>query len=59
MGKKRSGYFTGFSARQMEDTDLYGIYINRSGFYNEKPTIIMFESRSVANILTDWYGKEV
>ena len=43
----------------MEDNDVYGIYIDRSGFYSEKPTIIMFESRSVVNILADWYGKEV
>lgn len=28
-------------------------------FFNEKPTIIMFESWSVTNILADWYGKEV
>ena len=43
----------------MEDNDVYGIYIDRSGFYDEKPTIIMFESRSLVNILTDWYGEEV
>lgn len=42
----------------MECYDVYGIYIDRSGFY-KKPTIIMFESKVVANILTDWYGKEV
>lgn len=35
--------------------NVYGIYIDRSGFYSEKPTIIML----VSNILADWYGKEV
>ena len=48
-----------FQRDKMEDNDVYGIYIDRSGFYNVKPTIIMFESRSVANILADYYGKEV
>ena len=48
-----------FQRDVMEDNDVYGIYIDRSGFYGEKPTIIMFESRSLVNILTDWYGKEV
>lgn len=48
-----------FQRDKMEDDDVYGIYIDRSGFYDEKPTIIMFESRSVANILADWYGEEV
>ena len=43
----------------MEDGNVYGVYIDRSGFYNEKPIIIVFESSSVANILADWYGKEV
>ena len=44
---------------KMECDDVYGIYIDRSGFFDGKPTIIMFESWSVANILADWYGKEV
>ena len=48
-----------FQRDVMEDNDVYGIYIDRSGFYDEKPTIIMFESRSLVNILTDWYGEEV
>lgn len=48
-----------FQRDMMEDNDVYGIYIDRSGFYNVKPTIIMFESRSVVNILADYYGKEV
>ena len=48
-----------FQRDKMEDNDVYGIYIDRSGFYNVKPTIIIFELRSVANILTNWYGKEV
>lgn len=48
-----------FQRNKMEDNDIYGIYIDRSGFFDEKPTIIMFESRSVAKILADWYGKEV
>lgn len=48
-----------FQRDMMKDNDVYGIYIDRSGFYNEKPTIIMFEARSVANILADWYGKEM
>lgn len=48
-----------FQRDMMEDNDVYGIYIDRSGFYDEKPTIIMFESRSLVNILTDWYGEEV
>lgn len=49
-----------FQKDMIEDDDVYGAYIDRSGFYNEKkPTIIMFKSRSVANILADWYGKEV
>lgn len=47
-----------FQRNMMEDDNIYGIYIDRSGFF-EKPTIIIFESRSVANILADWYGKEV
>ena len=48
-----------FQRDMMEDNDVYGIYIDRSGFFDGKPTIIMFESRSVANILADWYGKEM
>ena len=48
-----------FQRDVIEDNDVYGIYIDRSGFYDEKPTIIMFESRSLVNILTDWYGEEV
>lgn len=58
---KKNGVATlqDFQRNMMEDDDVYGIYIDRSGFYNEKPTIIMFESRSVVNILTDWYGEEV
>lgn len=43
----------------MDDDDVYGIYIDRSGFFDGKPTIIVFESRSVVNILADWYGKEM
>lgn len=45
--------------RDIMKDDVYGVYIDRSGFYNEKPTIIMFESRSLVNILADWYGEEV
>ena len=48
-----------FQRNIMEDDDVYGIYIDRSGFYSEKPTIIMFESRSLVNILVDWYGEEM
>lgn len=48
-----------FQRDKMDDDDVYGIYIDRSGFFDEKPTIIMFESRSVANILAEWHGKEV
>lgn len=48
-----------FQRDMMEDNDVYGIYIDRSGFFDGKPTIIMFESRSVVNILADWYGKEM
>ena len=48
-----------FQRNMMHDDDVYGIYIDRSGFYSEKPTIIMFESLSLVNILTDWYGEEV
>lgn len=48
-----------FQRDMIEDNDVYGIYIDRSGFFDGKPTIIIFESRSVANILADWYGKEV
>lgn len=48
-----------FQRDVMEDNDVYGIYIDRSGFYDEKPTIIMFESRSLVNILVDWYGEEM
>lgn len=48
-----------FQRNMMDDDDVCGIYIDRSGFYSEKPTIIMFESRSLVNILTDWYGEEV
>lgn len=58
--KKKNGVATlqDFQRDKMEDNDVYGIYIDRSGFF-EKPTIIMFESRSLANIFADWYGKEV
>ena len=48
-----------FQRDMIEDDDVYGIYIDRSGFYNENPTIIIFESRSIAKILADWYGEEV
>lgn len=58
---EKSGVATlqNFQRDKMEDNEAYGIYIDRSGFYNVKPTIIMFESRSVVNILADYYGKEV
>lgn len=48
-----------FQRDQIHDNDVYGIYIDNSGFYNVEPTIILLESRSVVNILADWYGKEV
>ena len=58
-GKNGVATLQDFQRNMMEVNDVYGIYIDRSGFYSEKPTIIMFESRSVANILADWYGEEV
>lgn len=57
--KKGVATIQDFQRDIMEDNDVYGIYIDRSGFYSEKPTIIMFESRSLVNILADWYGEEV
>ena len=56
--KNGVGTLQDFQRDKMEENDVYGIYIDRSGFFNE-PTIIIFESRSVTNILADWYGKEV
>lgn len=40
-----------FQRGQINDNDTYGIYIDKSGFYNVEPTIIILESRSVSNIL--------
>lgn len=57
-GKSGVATLQDFQRNRMEVDDVYGIYIVRGGF-SDKPTIIMFESRSVANILSDWYGKEV
>ena len=59
---EKSGVATlqGWQRDKMEYDDVYGVYIDRSGFF-EKPTIVVFESGSLVNILTDWYGygKEV
>lgn len=42
------------------NTAVYGVYVDYSGYYiPNKPTIIVLESKVVAEILTDWYGKEV
>lgn len=42
------------------DTAIYGVYVDYSGYYlPNKPAIIVLESKEVAEILTDWYGKEV
>lgn len=48
-----------FQRDKMEDNDVYGIYIDRSGFFSANPTIIILESMLVSNILTYCYGKEV
>lgn len=42
------------------DTAVYGVYVDYSGHYlPNKPAIILLESKVVAEILVDWYGKEV
>lgn len=58
-GKNGVATIQDFQRDIMDDDDVYGIYIDRSGFFDGKPTIIVFESRSVVNILADWYGKEM
>lgn len=57
--KSGVAFLQDFQRDKMEDNDVYGFYVDYSGFYGIRPTIIMFESRSVANLLADWYGKEV
>lgn len=57
--QSKTAYMLKCQRDKMNDNDVYGIYIDRSGFYASEPTIIILESRSVSDILVDWYGKEV
>lgn len=44
---------------QMTDCKIYGVFVDRSGRYAPEPTIIILGANSVAQIVADYYGKEV
>lgn len=57
--RSHTAYMQSFQKIHIDDGRLYGIYIESSGYYRSKPTIILLESDVVADILADWYGEEV
>ena len=43
------------------ETAIYGVYVDYSGYYLPYPkhAIIVLESNTVVEILSDWYGREM